>query len=33
MCKHVVATIEEIPPGQHKKVTVKGRDIVLPHQV
>ena len=29
MDRHVVATIEEIPPGHHKKVTVKGRDIAL----
>ncbi len=29
MNRHVVATIEEVPPGQHKKVTVKGRDIAL----
>ena len=29
MEKHVVATIAEVPPGQHKKVHVKGRDIAL----
>ena len=29
MEKHIVATIEEVPPGQHKKVHLKGRDIAL----
>ena len=29
MEKHVVATVEEVPPGQRKKVRLKGRDIAL----
>jgi nitrite reductase/ring-hydroxylating ferredoxin subunit len=27
--RHVVATVDEIPPGGRKRVTVKGRDIAL----
>ncbi len=29
MSKHVVATVEEIPPGQRKLVTIKGRQIAV----
>ncbi|MEX2641832.1 MAG: Rieske (2Fe-2S) protein [Acetobacterales bacterium] len=29
MQKHVVATVGDIPPGQRKLVTVKGREIVV----
>jgi 3-phenylpropionate/trans-cinnamate dioxygenase ferredoxin subunit len=29
MTRHVVATVEEVTPGARKRVTVKGRDIVL----
>ena len=27
MAKYVVATVDEIPPGKHKMITVTGRDI------
>ena len=27
MTQHVVATVDEIPPGTHKLVTVRGREI------
>src|SRR6202161_2191305 len=29
MSKHVVATVSEIPPGQRKLVTVRGRSIAV----
>ena len=29
MSKHVVATVAEIPPGQRKLVTVRGRSIAV----
>src|SRR5205807_2069741 len=29
MSKHVVATVGEIPPGQRKLVTVRGRSIAV----
>jgi nitrite reductase/ring-hydroxylating ferredoxin subunit len=29
MSKHVVATVEEIPPGERKLVTVRGRQIAV----
>ncbi len=29
MSKHVVATVEEIPPGQRKLVTIRGRQIAV----
>ena len=29
MAKHVVATVAEIPPGQRKLVTVRGRPIAV----
>ena len=29
MPRHVVATVDEIPPGERKLVTVEGRDIVI----
>jgi 3-phenylpropionate/trans-cinnamate dioxygenase ferredoxin subunit len=27
--KHIVARVEDVPPGSHRKVSVKGRDIAL----
>jgi nitrite reductase/ring-hydroxylating ferredoxin subunit len=29
MEKHIVARVDEVPPGEHKKISVKGRDIAL----
>jgi nitrite reductase/ring-hydroxylating ferredoxin subunit len=29
MSKHVVATVAEIPPGQRKLVTIRGRQIAV----
>ncbi len=29
MTRHVIATIDEIPPGERKLVTVEGREIVV----
>jgi 3-phenylpropionate/trans-cinnamate dioxygenase ferredoxin subunit len=29
MSRHIVATVEEMPPGSRKLVTVKGRPIAI----